>query len=164
MKSIAASRYLLPCQIETLPFRHVNLIDCNPSFVYYSSPLLFMQNFTFSVTKDSSRTLKAKNILKFWCSVQTPQTASHPKTIAQIPTTTLLFHSHYLLAVSWKTPCTLSPQGLCTCWFLCLEYSQILVRFTCLLLSNLYSYVTLSIRHFLSSLGNNNSLYFQLAP
>lgn len=82
----------------------------------------------------------------------------------QIPPNTFLFHSHCLLVVSWKIPCTLSPQGLCTCWFLCLEYFQVFVWFILLLLSNLYSNVTLSVRHFLSSLGKNNSLYFQPAP
>lgn len=65
----------------TLPNRDpvVNFIDCDPSFVYYSLPLLFMQNFTFPVTKDSSTTLKAQNTLKFWFSVQIPQMASYPK-------------------------------------------------------------------------------------
>lgn len=60
-------------------------------FVFiYSSPLLFMQNLTFHITKDSSRILKAQNTLKFWFCAQISQMASHLKMIAKILTTTFL--------------------------------------------------------------------------
>lgn len=98
-ENLASSHFLSYCPHGPWPLGHVHFTYYHPpNFVCYSQPVLFMENLSFLVTKDSYRALKTPTYFAFWFSVQIPQMASHLKTVAK--TLTLAFYnvSHYFLS------------------------------------------------------------------